>query len=301
MTKKIRIKPLKLCVSLLILIIVFPILAVLGDRIFYEKRLSSIPSENEDVPAFFINGSLYLETEEYDLFNACRKLGYDLQEVLCISPQNAYIICETTTKWMLAAVSLPTMKLDVLYEFLDPACDYCCSPSASLMMKNGFYYNGKIILNDRKHISSYDLISKEAEVFLYSEFDFSEHEYIWKVIDNETIELTSKNITKRLTLGDMADGSSSILRIYQLKSGKKWDGSSCVGSFFSESSIQRIGNESYIVGSCMSFLGESYAILFHYNQLNDIWEYINYYYSGDIVDNECYVVAEIGEDWGGFA
>lgn len=275
-----------------ILILALFIMVGFLDRIVFENKLSSIPPEKEEIPAFYINGSLYLENEEYELYDTCRKLGYDLQEVLCLSSSNAFVVCENVSQWTLAMISLPNMEFDVIYEFKEPACDYRCAPSAPLMMRNGFYYNGRIILNDRRHVVSIDLISDKVEILEYSQFVFPEQTYHNKVLENGTIEIANETFTKQFEFQDMADGSSGIMQFYKLREKKTWSGNSRVGSFYN--SIQTIGKETYAIGSCMNFSGESYAVVLYYNQETDLWEYINYYYSGDVLGTDCYLIAEVG-------
>lgn len=109
--------------------------------------------------------------------------------------------------------------------------------------------------------------------------------YVWSIDDNQliTIEDTEQNLTRELTLEDLAENNSYAQKLLELSTKQTWDGTSLTDRFFSY--IKIIDQDIYIVCQVYNWNGESTAVIFRYDFSSDNVLYVSSYKTGDIVQS----------------
>ena len=271
-------------------------LVITVPRFFFEMRLFGIPSEISNTPAVCVNGTLYAKSKQYDVATLCRRQDYQFHEILCVLEGKAYVICSQSNDWIAMSYDLDSGELCKLFTYHDPGIYYKLKPSDKTENKNGFYYKDHIVLSNGITVMSYCITDQSIETSIYSDFSFPESTITGKTVSKERVEISIDGRIKQFSFSQMAERSDSICKIYALKNEKHWDGPSRIPCFFNDTSIQVVDNCAYALGSCLHYLGESYAIVLQYDPSEEAWQYVGYYFFGDIVDEECYIVFAVGTD-----
>ncbi len=270
-------------------------------RTLLENTLNDL-STTDDVPPYMIYGTLYDNNQEIQIARLCRKenSNYSLQEVFCINERKVFFICSDADQysrdWLISSINLDTLDFEICYRFSKAAEIYTQKTSSDFKSKNGFYYDGKIVLNDHSTVVVYDLKTGAISNYAPTEYTYPVHENVGKCIDGETLELTIGGISTVHTFKKMSEGNESISKIYELKKKQIWNGNASIVRFFSDYSIQCIDNRVYVVSSCMNYAGESHAIILEYDLEVEKWLYVTSNYAGDNVHGNCYVITKIGDD-----
>ena len=266
-----------------------------------DSPLNEIFSETEDIPAYVLWGELYVGDSAVNIREICNEKGYILEEVLCVKDGNIYFVCDVPFEenWCLAIGIVNLVTLDFQIKYKEPELflgkSYCPTYAKDYKEKNGYYYNGKIVLNNQKDVVVYSVDSGEIQRYEYIEYEFPERFVYGKCIDNHTIKLHLGNDVRQYTLEDMAADSKGIAQLYELKDQHTYDGSSYIYDLFaSESSVQYIEDKVYIIGRCLNYIGNSGAVILEYDVEEERWIYVvgkNIPLSQNI-HMECYVIPQ---------
>ena len=265
-------------------------LMIVAPRFFFELRLSRIPSETCNAPMVYVNGTLHTQNKQYEIAALCREQNYSFREILCVLDEKAYVICFQSNNWVALSYDLKSGELCELFTYQNPGTYYKVNPSEQMKNRNGFYDNDHIVLTNGVTVISYCISSQSIETSAYSNYAFPENTITGRTISSESVEIRVNGEPRQFSFAQIAEDSNGIGAIYAMKAEKYWDGPSRIPYFFNECSVQIVGNCVYAIGSCLHYYGESYAIILQYDTLQGTWKYVGYYFFGDIVDEECYIV-----------
>ena len=269
-------------------------------RLTFDATLKNAAAETQNIPAVVVYGTLYVDNDEFDISGFCRKWNKNcsFREVLCVIDKKAFFVCSetdsSTRNWILASIDLQSMNIEEIMCFRDASMPYEVKRNIQYKEQNGYYKDGKIVLNDYKKVMLYDIYAASVIQYKYDEYAFPEMHLEGEVIDSQTILLYLEQGNQVFSIEDMAHSSNGIKQILQLQNKRTWSGLNCLSGFFSENSIQSLGDSVYCIGECLNFAGEAYAVLLEYNQPKNTWQYVTRVYSGDTVHRSSYLVTNIG-------
>lgn len=279
------------------------IVAILGIALFcfikknYENPLKNIREESSELPNYVVYGVLYSDYGRIYVPSICEKKSKEryLDEIFCIKNGKAYLMyadySEGARCWVLASVDLETSELQTCCELPNAAKIFDVNFSNDYMERDGYYLEGKIVLNDRQTVLEYDVESQNLETYDYYEYDFPKCTVYGEYIDNETVQLNLGNSIRRYTLEEMAEKSDSIAKIFALKNEKTWCGDSYLYRFFADDNVQFIGDKVYTIGNCFNYSGQAYTVILEYDVEEDSWKYVTNCYTGNPASPyNCYVI-----------
>ncbi len=247
-------------------------------------------AESEYVPC--VNVSM-LDLDSETTVNMDKQLGndYNVYEVLVIynsriyflyKDYNAVAVEEDKQVWNLASMNVNDYKdIEICYsgEFGGAGDDFG-SPKKLLYTneysdKSGFYYGGKIILNDKSRIIEYDIESKEVTEYNPGDFEYPKNEYHYTIQDDrQSILLTDleSGYEKLITIDDMANSTygADLLKLKE----ETIKGSETLKTDRFFNNVQFINGEVYIICDVINDWGQSYALIFKYDVKNDKYEYV---------------------------
>lgn len=133
----------------------------------FNKEITAISCESEDIPYVEAYGNIYKGKKVISLFDLCEKKHKTYYDTLCIYDNRAYFICsesdKTNKQWCISSVDLKTHIIQTHFVFENPAAAYDDFMNlAEYSKRNGYYFDGKIVLNDYASVWEYDLKSGSA-------------------------------------------------------------------------------------------------------------------------------------------
>lgn len=289
-------KAVLICFSVFVVGLIILMCAILP-RIMSDKELTSIPNCTDVKPYCVANGTLFGDDTQVNIWDVCKKHNKDFtfKDVLYLSDEQVYFVCSDTSindyKWVLASLDIETEEITEHYVFDKPSGAYLIDHVAEYSKRNGYYYDGKIVLTDYVNIIEYDVETSMAQQYDYIGYEFPELTILGECIDSQTIKVYNGKESAVFTLKDMANVNNEILKLYSMGNKKTWDGTSCLAGFFSDRSIQTDGENIYAIGNCANFSGESYGIILFYDNQTNQWQYITAVYTGDYAHGHCYIVS----------
>lgn len=286
-------------ILLIVIVGVFTVLSTILPKVPMENKLKNLSSELEEIPAVVVYENIYLNNVKTNLFSTLKTQNndYKLLEVFAKIGADFYFAYQdsepNSTQWRIASVNQNGENFSLLCSISfcnEPGADeyYQRNFNADFSVRNGFYYNGKIILTDHVKLIEYTISSQSYNQYSYDEYKFPLNDIKSRIIDNETIEFNVNNNIQTLILSEAAKSNDNINKIYLLKSKKTWDATPCLNHFFD--TVQIVENDIYIIGRILNYGGETYAIVLKYNIKTNSCHYANSYYVGDIIDDDCYVI-----------
>lgn len=284
-----------LAIAVVGLIIAVPVFL---PRDMHQKALDAIPCSQQHLPYYVINGTLYKENALVDVSALCKKYNeqFSLKDVLCISNKVAYSVCSIPTEggvnWVVVSVDIENKVVNEACTLFDARIVYWHDHVSQYSERNGYYHDGKIVLNDFVTVLVYDLETGNISQYDYEGFSFPPRLVYGQCIDSQTVQLHQGDTIETFTLQDMAENDEGISKLYAMKSRKTWGKTGYLDGFFSESSVQVADEHIYAVGSCLNFSGESYGVILIFEQQSRVWEYGTARFSGDSAHRSCYVVPE---------
>lgn len=288
-----------LVAALLIYFVILPSLVYLltrPEKTFY-KELNSIASESEDIPYIEAYGSLYKRKELISVYGLCDNQHKDFSNMLCVYNNIVYFVYEVEDAWCVASVDMDTLEMHTHFKLENPAEIYNIWPTPGDFKKlNGYYYDGKIVLNDHKTVLEYDLTTRSTTQYSYSEYNFPVIKVYGSNIDSETIIINTESGEKVFTLEEISKKSSAIATIYSFKDRLNWKKRPHIIRFFSENSVQYVDGKIYVIGEMRDYYGQAYAVIFEYDEAKNKWKYITNVYTWDSAD-EAYIVPHIKEKY----
>lgn len=266
----------------------------------YQNPLENIPRETEDIPNYVVYSTLYSEFGKISVGSECvrQNKDYELKEIFCVKSEKVYfiysVVNESEYYWAIGSIDLGTMEFQTHCKLYEPkeAYDKGKRFFCEYKEQNGYLYDDEIVLTDYETVLIYDLNRDNIKKYDYGDFLFPQKSICGEYVNSETIVLKTENISKMYTLQEMAAKSESIAEIFSLSHSTTWSGASYLCDFFSNYSVQAVGNKLYAVGQCLNNRGYAYAVILEYDEKNDLWNYVANARSaaGDIVHGECYVI-----------
>ena len=267
-----------------------------------ENPLKDIEQEMEDAPTYVIYGSLITTDGTIDIQKLCEKQIEDfiLEEILCVYQGKVYFVYATpygrSERWVIGSVDLATEEVLAHCELIEPAEDYDVRAFAKdYKEKNGFFYEGKVVLNDHQKVMVYDLVRDEAKIVTNGAYEFPITEVYGEYVNQNTIRVFHGSSSNEYTLEDMAERSRGIEKLCALQEKKTWSNLSYLDWFLSEYSVQMVNGKLYVVGQCYNAKGYAHMVVLQYDDEKDCWLYGGSHRSaaGDIVHGRCYVIPTI--------
>lgn len=291
-------KKLILFILIVIFIVSAPFVSVSISRRITEKHLNNIPCNSEQLPYYVFLGILHMGENSYNVNEICSENyeGYFVTEILYADEDKCYFVAEKDIEnnkydWILAELSLNNSNDTTVLAYLNQVdMRYCFERGKEYKNRNGYQYNNKIVLNDFNRVVEYELSTKEISNAFYSEYLFPDCEIVGRYIDSNTIELEMLDNTDRYDLSVIAENNESLNGIYKLKDKKIWNGDSPLCEFFSEDSISVVNDKVRVIGQCLNYSGEAYAIILEYDHVHNEWKYLGNVFTWDSVSNKFYVI-----------
>ena len=295
-------KIISICIVILFLVIIvcvaiyFTILGVRTStaRKEYEKFLNNTSlSEVDKIPYFVVYGTVYMDGGSVDIFDICDKENedYRLCEIYCVENGRVYFAYSyensyQSRNWCVASCGVSENDFQTHYVMHNAEKTYIPRHSIGYAERDGYYYDGKIVLNDGKKVCVYDIAEKNATEHAIESYIFPQISIQSKYIDAETVIVNES----KFTLKEMSKQSEAIAEIYALKDAHRWDGESRIPQFFSNNSIQIHGNKIYAVGEIQNYVGEAYAVVLEYDEESGKWLYATAFFANDLIYSRCYVI-----------
>ena len=278
-----------------------------------EKLLENIPCESESVPYVFEYGILHTPEKKINLEHLLsKKTGDDtvrIDDVFCVANGKVYFVYGAK-EWRLASFSLSTGELEQYALLSDGETRYDSGFKyfydegirhtdrfAEYSQRHGYYLDGKIILNNYSEVLVFDVASETYEKMSSAEYAFPKYEPLCEVeyIDGEQkLTLFLDSGEKVFTLGDMAKTSEGIAAIYSLKDHPTWDdGFTCLGNFFSPTSVASVNGRIYAMGILMNYGGEGHIVILEYDEQKNAWKHVKNFYYWQYLHGYAYFVNEL--------
>lgn len=278
-----------------VLFVLVLILSVFFPRVKLDKWLETLANESDGIPAYVVFGVLHTETDEINISQKCREQNKNnsLQEIFCIAEGKAYFVYVDMTAahtWTIASLDLKTMEFRDICQFLSAKGIYRDEHYGDYGKRNGFYYDGQIILSDFTSVLVYDIHRNVTSWYDYNTYAVPRRMIYGEVVKEQTLCLHINDYTRTFTLQEMAENSDGIARIYALKDKETWNGSSYLVSFLNNNRIQVIGDKIYTIEAVLNYSGEPYAVILEYNCESDSWLYVSKSFAGDTVHGNCYII-----------
>lgn len=290
--KKHKLGWLILLISILVMsMIVFICVFSSCSSINFQKEIDSISPESNDIPYIASLGRLYNKDEIISIFNLCEKQNKDFESILCVYEDRIYFVYtdKTSSSWHIASIDWKLTDFEDHCQLNHPNEIYNRYPiPGDFENFNGYYSDGKIILNDHITILEYSLKSQTSTQYNYEKYEFPEVQIQGLCIGDESIQIKSEHWIKTFTLNEICQKSIGLSTIYSLKDRMNWEGESYITNFFDERSVQYIDDHIYVLGKVRNYHGQVYAIVMQYDETNDSWEYVTSIFTED--NGYCYIV-----------
>lgn len=257
----------------------------------FDKEIKAIACESEEIPYISSYGSLYKDKEIASVFEVCEKQDKSYENMLCIYNNSVYFVCTEQQDWYIASVDLETLDFRVHCSLENPADIYDRHPIPGDFKKlNGYYYDGKLILNDFVTVLEYDLVSQTVTQYAYHEYAFPEIKVFGSWVDDETVKIHTERGEKTFTLNEISQKSPGMSAIYAFKERLNWDDKPYITHFFDERSVQYVDGKIYVIGEVRNYHGQAYAVIMQYDESKDSWKYVTGIYTND--NEYCYILPE---------
>ena len=258
--------------------------------------LKNVPPETNVKPSVVVYGTIHTDGKTIEISQLCRKhdKNYILYDVFCVQNEKVYFMFADRNKaartWVIGSIDINTEAFYEHCRFSDAQEVYRHNHSSPYNNRNGYYIDGRIVLNDRVTVLSYDITSQHVYTYPYDDYDFPHTYIVGEATSTSEISIKTGTINKSFTLQEMAENSESIADIVELDQEKTWSGATYLQGFFSDNCVQRIDGHIYAVGSCLNYWGSSYAVILHYEPERGIWQYVSSVFADDTAHISCYLV-----------
>lgn len=260
----------------------------------YINPLINIKTESENIHSYAIHRTLIHEGKNIDIYKLMKlEKEFEVEEILYIQGNIAYIVYTYVydgCNWIIAAVDLDTGDVEECCVFADSYEPYIEQPGRPYKERNGYYLDGQIVLSNGRTVLVYDIATKAEHRFSYDEYDFSKSKVYGDYIDGISVKLFVDEKEIILTLEDLLNHSESVNRILSLRSKKIWNSNNSLYDFFSDYSVQCVGERVYLVGRCLNYYGSSFAVILEYDVENSVWKYVANQYTWDNCHRKMYII-----------
>ena len=251
----------------------------------FNKEITAISCESEDIPYVEAYGNIYKGKKVISLFDLCEKKHKTYYDTLCIYDNRAYFICsesdKTNKQWCISSVDLKTHIVQTHFVFENPAVAYDDFMNlAEYSKRNGYYFDGKIVLNDYASVWEYDLKSGSVKEYGYDDFEFPVQEIYGEYVGDNAIKIHTPQWEKTFSFYDISQESTGVSTVYSFKDRKiRVTGCNFINDFFVDNAIQYINGKIYAFGECTDDLGGAYAVLLEYDLQQNKWLYVTSIYT----------------------
>lgn len=216
-----------------------------------------------------------------------------LSEIFCINDEKAYFVhgkvSETGMKrWYLESYDLNTEEFRTCCVLDDAEDWYQRNFSKDYKERDGYYKDGKIVLNNKKTVLVFDIDSQDVQKYLYEEYEFPEQEAYGECVEYDTIRIVADGKEELWNLEKMAETSTSIDKLSTFKSKMIGTNISYTERFFTKDCVQCIEDKIYCCGFGFNYAGEGYSIILEYDTECDIWKYVTSHW----VHDDVYIIPE---------
>ena len=259
--------------------------ALLLGAIFYNP-LWHIKPDSTETPNYVVYDTLYSSYGEYDLSEICKeKEGHGaLKEAFCVYKDKVYVVDYYKHTWVLDSIDLNSLEITTLGEIPENPSGYDRTDSCNKEYKerSGYYYDGKIVVNNQRKVMVHDLDEGTTEYFSYDEYVFPERSVKYIPRGPVSFQLDTENKLYDFYLSNIAEQSDTLSKMYEHKSNLR--------VFWSEYAYCVTDNKLYTVGRCMNKMGESFAVLMECDLSTEEWKYIKSIYVSENPHRYVYVI-----------
>lgn len=265
----------------------------------FHNEITAITSESEEIPCVAAYGKIYKDEKVVSIFDLCEKQDKSYLHTLCVFENRVYFICSESDKtnhyWTIASVDLNALEMQTHFRFKNPDRAYDeYANTAEYSKQNGYYADGKIVLNDFVSVWEYDLHSNSSKEYSYDKYNFTVREIYGNMVDDNAISVHTPKWEKTFTFYEMSQESVGISTIYSFRDRKMWNDHPYITNFFNEKSVQYVNGQIYAIGECNDRRGGAYAIILEYDERQDQWKYVTCIYIWSPAA-EAYVIPKYNE------
>ncbi|MBE6751951.1 MAG: hypothetical protein E7556_05420 [Ruminococcaceae bacterium] len=276
------------------------IFIVLLNNLFYVDFLEMLFYKTESTAVSYVYfNDVYINGSKLNIDDVLDDKTKSLKQVFCIDNGRIYFAYSYTvndkTHYVLASINSDDSELKIIW---DEVFDYMNSWECQFdyyvdySSRNGYYYDGKIIVTDFDKLIEYDLKTEVCRIMKF-------YEYEQPIIDleikknNSQEYLFSYNNSSFLINEDFFIENSEVANKILLKNKLSiWNGDSPTNCFID--SVKVVGEQVFVVCSIKNFSGTSYAIVFEINPEQQICNYVGFKIVGGVIhDSEFYIVPRI--------
>lgn len=252
----------------------------------FQSHMESLPREAHLEPYFMQYGTLHrVDGSDTDVLleEGDVDMPYALREMLCVTDTFAYTACTMKDStlpycWKLVAINLDTFESQCLHTFDEPSDIYSLSYGADYSTRNGYYHDGKLVLNDYRMVHEYDMATGRVVSMPYADYHFPQRSIYGTYIDDQTIALHLPEGETQYAIADMKRDSAALASIDTLK---MW-----------RYSVQVVNDQIYVLAETKSSHNEDYLVLIALDKSEQKWKHVGNYYEMDEATVSCYFVPQ---------
>lgn len=274
-----------------IVIVLVVVLAVLSLVASYmtakdmERTLKNIKSESDYIPAVSTYGSVYMDGNIYNLYEAVKDYNEDylVKQVLCVYNKRFYIhVSRVNQAEYIASVGMENMDLSFHAQF-----DW--TDNMVFTDDRVIYNDGTVIVTDGVNVLEYDIVKDESKTVLAEDYSFPEvpGDYSVSITDSEKIELKYNGESTQFVFAKIAETSAGAAELYSYKNKKTWCGDSRFDGLYVSGTWSTVDSRIYVVAKCKSFDGTLFASILEFDPDENKWVYVSGGYDcGGSIDGE---------------
>ena len=275
-------------------------------QIIMEHRLNNLPQEASTVPIYHNLGTLRIDGNRLVMSRVLEENGIvgEVAEVLVVYDERVWFVhrdidnTESGKTWNLYSVAPNGTDLQLHYSEMfgldgGDYYYYCYNNYQNDFWetKNGFYYDGKIVLTDHVKLIEYDIQTGAVSKMATSEYVYPPNNIEVVVEDFCQIWISNQDQNRVVTIDSLAKSSEAFSTLLELENKKIWSRSSGLSKLLN--GVQTDGEDLYIICSVQHWGGEIYAVVFQYDLCADNCDYSFYQYTSDTVDDSFYIVPRV--------
>lgn len=234
------------------------------------------------------------KNRELDLNKVLNNDTQILQQVFCVIDNKSYFSYsyyeDSICHWCLSSVNNDGSQLKTLFD-AEFSMNYKVNLSESYSKRNGYYFDGKIILTDFKKLIEYDIQKGVYTELSYDKYIHPETPISWKFGDDFNSITFFKNGKKYYLDKTILSQNNNIARqIISKNNHDIWSGDSPFNGAFGD--VQIVNDEVFLILLVRNYHGSSYAIIFKLDFDNSKYSYLGYeFIGGTIFEREFHIVA----------
>lgn len=266
------------------------------------KKLDSLLCETDIKPSYVCFDTIYMQDTSLNMEQVCDRYGSgNFEEVFLVEQNRIWFLFTTkqtngSENWHIATVDDTGNDLQVVYQgnfcFTETADPYYSSTIShkanNYQERNGFYWDGKIVLTDHDKLIEFDVHSKIATEFLYRDYTIPVDEISIQIHNNQEIVFSFAGQKQKLDSTLAASTSPAFKSLMKLESETTWNGKSKLTYLFDQ--VQIVQGVPYIICRILNKQGETYAAVFVYDKSNNQCAYAFYCYTNDLINSSLYII-----------